>query len=351
MNHYKLLFEDFKRVFEFATSYYIEPTKNTTGRTSGEPRGLGAILDSFTIGKLAEIGVEKILTILNKEKKYLLDFDIKNNNKVKNEPDIVAISENKLHRNPNIFTEIKNTSENDRWIGLTEDQFNTIKRSSKDKKIFMIYASINSSITNKNPKTVDLSGMFLKQIEDTSKSLIFQEFADLNAECKIEFILSSHDLEKFGYHFERGMNMYETNIFKLKNRSSFYSKDGLRKDVVKIEEFINFNDSMNLSIKKNVFAEKEDIGKFKIEGSFKLIDKRIKTFIECISDVKIENNIFGFFNLEKNNFYDFNLETLGRDPKLKRNNIFISKKHIYQLIEKKLIRNPEKILQEIAQEI
>ena len=188
----------------------------------------------------------------------------------------------------------------------------------------MIYASINSSITNKNPKTVDLSGMFLKQIEDTSKSLIFQEFADLNAECKIEFILSSHDLEKFGYHFERGMNMYETNIFKLKNRSSFYSKDGLRKD---------------------------GIGKFKIEGSFKLIDKRIKTFIECISDVKIENNIFGFFNLEKNNFYDFNLETLGRDPKLKRNNIFISKKHIYQLIEKKLIRNPENILQEIAQEI
>jgi single-strand DNA-binding protein len=55
MKYYKLLFEDFKRVFEFATSYYIEPTKNTTGRTSGEPRGLGAILDSFTIGKLAEI--------------------------------------------------------------------------------------------------------------------------------------------------------------------------------------------------------------------------------------------------------------------------------------------------------
>jgi hypothetical protein len=58
-----------------------------------------------------------------------------------------------------------------------------------------------STIINKNPKTVDLSGMFLKQIEDTSKSLIFQEFADLNAECKIEFILSSHDLEKFGFPF------------------------------------------------------------------------------------------------------------------------------------------------------
>jgi hypothetical protein len=229
MNHYKLLFEDFKRVFEFATSYYIEPTKNTTGRTSGEPRGLGAILDSFTIGKLAEIGVEKILTILNKDKIYLLDFDIKNNSKVKNEPDIVSIVENKAQRKPNIFTEIKNTSENDRWIGLTEDQFNTIKRSSDNKKIFMIYASINSTTINKNPKTVDLSGMFLKQIEDKNKSLIFQEFADLNADCKIEFILSSKDLEKYGCPFERGMNMYETTIFKLKNVVHFIAKMALEK--------------------------------------------------------------------------------------------------------------------------
>jgi hypothetical protein len=351
MNHYKLLFEDFKRVFEFATSYYIEPTKNTTGRTSGEPRGLGAILDSFTIGKLAEIGVEKILTILNKEKIYLLDFDIKNNSKVKNEPDIVSIVENKAQRKPNIFTEIKNTSENDRWIGLTEDQFNTIKRSADNKKIFMIYASINSTTINKNPKTVDLSGMFLKQIEDKNKSLIFQEFADLNADCKIEFILSSKDLEKYGCPFERGMNMYETTIFKLKKRSSFYSKNGVRKDIVKIEHFIDFKEDMNVSIKKNIYAENENIGKFKIEGSFKLFHKKSKTFIECLSDVKIENNVFGFFKLEKDNFYNFNLETIGRDPKLKRNNIFISKRRIYQLLEKNLIPNPEKILQEIAQEI
>ena len=63
--YYDLKFEDFKRVFEFGTNYYIEPNKNTTGRTTGEPRGLGAILDSFTLGKLTEIGVEKILKINN----------------------------------------------------------------------------------------------------------------------------------------------------------------------------------------------------------------------------------------------------------------------------------------------
>ena len=126
---------------------------------------------------------------------------------------------------------------------------------------------------------------------------------------------------------------------------------GIYHYIVKIEEYIDFKEDMNLSIQKNVFAEKEGIGKFKIEGSFKLFHKKSKTFIECLSDVKIENNVFGFFKLEKNNFYNFNLETIGRDPKLKRNNIFISKRRIYQLLEKNLIANPEKILLEIAQEI
>ena len=68
MKYYQLTLEDFKRVFGFGTNYYIDPAKNTTGRTAGEPRGLGAILDAFTLGKLTEIGVEKILTENNKNK-------------------------------------------------------------------------------------------------------------------------------------------------------------------------------------------------------------------------------------------------------------------------------------------
>ncbi len=59
MKHYKLTFEDFKRVFEFGTNYYIEPTKNTTGRTTSEPRGLGAILDAFTWVSLRKLVLKK----------------------------------------------------------------------------------------------------------------------------------------------------------------------------------------------------------------------------------------------------------------------------------------------------
>ncbi|MBU0578048.1 hypothetical protein KKF73_05790 [Patescibacteria group bacterium] len=351
MEYYRLTLEDFKRVFEFGTNYYIDPSKNTTGRTTGEPRGLGAILDAFTLGKITEIGIEKILTELNGDKKYMLDFDIKSNAQVKDEPDIIHIEENGNLREPAIFVEIKNTSENDRWIGLTEEQFNTIKRSAGSNKIYMIYASINSETINNNPKTTDLTGMFLKEIENQDKSTIFQKFADLNAECRIEFIISSEDLENFAYAFERGMNMYETRLFDEKKSTSFYSRAGVRRDVLKIKEYKNFDSIMKLEIEKSLYPEKEDISKFKVKGNFKLIYKKKKTYIECLSNVSIGNDVFGNFKLKKDKFYSFNLATLGRDPKLKRNNLFIAKNRIYQLIESGKIRQPDEIIQEIAENI
>ena len=351
MKFYKLLFEDFKRVFEFATNYYLDPNKNTTGRTSFEPRGLGAIIDSFTLGKLTEIGVEKILFHHNSNKKYNLDFDIKENNIVKNEPDINKIFENNSYREPNLFIEIKNTSEKDRWIGLTEEQFNTIKRSSNGKKIYLIYASVKSNIINSNPKTADLSGMFLKTIEDTNKSKIFQNFADLNAECKIEFIIDSEELELYGYPFEKGMNMYETNLFAPKKKKDVYSKSGFRKDIIKQTNYQNVQQEIELDLSNGMKTENKKISTFEIQGSFILYHKKKTLIIECLTDVVIKNNIFGKFKLLKDNFYDFNHRTIGRDPKLKRNNIFISKKRVFDLIENNQIKNPQTIIQKIAHDI
>lgn len=348
MEYLSLDIEDFKRVFDFGTEYYIDPTKNTTGRTTGEPRGLGAILDAFTLGKLTEIGVEKIFSEYNNQKRYLLDFDIKTNNEVKDEPDITGIIENKVKRNPNVFIEIKNTSEKDRWIGLTEEQYNTIKRSAGKKKIYLVYASIRSKIRDNNPKTTDLTGMFLKEIEDTRKSTIFQKFAILNAECKIEFILSSEDLDRFSFPFERGMNMYNTLPFEERNRTSYYCSHGTRADVFNIEQFSNFDSYMILNINNSTIEKNEEISKFKITGNFKLIYKKISTHIECLSDVLVDNIVFGKFLLKKHKFYTFNLATVGRDPKLKRNNLFISKHRIYQLLENKDIPSPEERVKEIV---
>ncbi len=350
MTYFKLKFEDFKRVFEFGANYYLDPSKKTSGRTTGEPRGLGAILDNFTLGKLTEIGVEKLLKEYCPNKDYILDFDIKQTSKVKDEPDIISIKENGVDRIPNIFIEIKNTSKNDRWIGPTEEQYNTMKRSAENKEIYIICASIKSNIQNKNSRTTDLAGMFLKEIENKEKSIIFQEFADLNAECKIEFIISSKDLDKYSFPFEKGMNMYETHLFEEKKRTSVYSKKGLKKNITKTTEFINYNNKIELRISKNRIAERKQLSDFAICGSFKIYYTNKKaTYIECLSDVTLENNIFGKFSLKKNHFYSFVLPILYEG--LGRNNLLISKRRIYQLIEDNKIKKPEIIMKKISKNI
>lgn len=339
--YYNLDINDFKRAFQFGTDYYIYPSKNTIGRTTAEPRGLGSILDAFTLGKLTEIGVEKILTEANNNKGYALDFAIKSTKEVENEPDIVKIIENGRERKPNLFIEIKNTSDSDRWIGITEEQFNTIKRSAGEKEIYLIYASIHSKTISNNPKTADLTGMFLKEIENKQKSEIFQVFANLNAKCKIEFVLSAEDLKKYSFPFEKGMNIYETSLFKEKKRNSVYTASGQkRKDILKISNYNNYNSTIEIKLKNEASAEKKELSIFKINGSFNLITKEHSKLIECLSDVKLSNEIFGEFCLKNGKIYDFNLNTIGRDPKLKRNNLFISKHKIYQLIKTGKIENP-----------
>jgi hypothetical protein len=347
IKYYDLNFEDFKKAFEFGTNYYLEPTKVTTGRTTFEPRGLGAILDAFTIGKLTEIGVQKILSLKSKDKVLLLDFNIKNNYEVKNEPDVVSVIEKGNRRDPNVFLEIKFTSENDRWLSITEEQFNTIKRSAGNKPIFFIYATIISDYINNNPKTSDLTGMFVKKIENIENSSIFQNFADLNAKCGIDIILSAEDIEKYGFPFERGMYIYETNIFEEKNKKTVLNKNGLRKDISKSIPYNNFDSILEIELNNGTREKNKSISTFKVKGSFILHKKSKMTIIECLSNVAISNDIFGNFLLEQGKFYNFNLKLLGRDSVLKRNNFFISKKRAYELIEEAKIKNTEYYINEI----
>lgn len=347
-----LQFEDFKEAFEFGTKYYLDPEKITTGRTTAEPRGLGAILDSFTIGKIVEIGVKKILEQKNPKKQYLLDFDIKKNYLVKKDPDIIGVYENGLIKKPNLFLEIKYTQENDRWLGITEEQFNTIKRNAENKDIYFIYASLFSKYINNNPRTSDLTGMFIKKIENTKISKIFQNFSELNASCKIELILSANDISKFAFPFERGMYFYETNIFKeIKKESVYTSNNKLRKDILNSIKYVNFNSFLELSLSGNKKEKNRKISLFNLKGSFILHNKKNKTIIECLNDVYAFNYIFGNFYLKKNHFYDFNLKLVGRDPVLKRNNLFISKKRAYELISENKIKNPNEYILEIVEKI
>ena len=75
------------------------------------------------------------------------------------------------------------------------------------------------------------------------------------------------------------------------------------------------------------------------------------TDIKCITDVTIENKTFGKYKLERDKAYTFNLETLGRDPVLKRNNVFMAKRQVYALINKGKLKRSEDYIKAIAQKI
>lgn len=110
MNNYIFTKKDFEKVFKFSVSYFLDIKKRKSGRTSQEHRGLGNILDNFVAGKLIEIGVGNILS--TKDKKCILDFDIKDDSDIKGEADIVSVKEKQETRSPNLFIEIKQMFDN-----------------------------------------------------------------------------------------------------------------------------------------------------------------------------------------------------------------------------------------------
>ncbi len=160
---YKLKKEDFERTFKFGVEYHLDPRKSSSTRTAGSARGLGGVLDSFMHGKLVETGVIQIINDLNLNKILLADFDIKGTNEAKDDPDIVKIIEKKNERLPKIYVEIKNISQDDRYIGLTYEQFNTAKKTSNNRDIFIVGAHLENSSKNSSKKINDALGVYLKK--------------------------------------------------------------------------------------------------------------------------------------------------------------------------------------------
>lgn len=343
---YNLTKNDFDTAFDFALRYHLDPKKSQSSRTSGATRGLGGVLDSFMLGKLVELGVSKVLKNFNLKKDYELDFDIKQNNEVINEPDIVRVTENNKKRLPKCFLEIKNISKSDRWVGLTLEQFETIKKSEKLENIFIIGAYIENS-SQGNIKQKDLLGIYFK---DKFKSPIFKNFTDMNKiEVVIEYVLSGLELQKFGNIFKKGFFTYETEIFEKVGKSTESSI--LKGKFKKLGN--SSNDNLDHYVINKKYPDPAYIGDIFFKGEIELYEKinpkSLKRYVRCISDVVVTNKTLGEFKLLKNQIYFFNLGTVGRNPALNRNNIWIAKRSISYLCDNKMILSAEKNLKRIAE--
>lgn len=336
---YKITIKDFDTAFDFALGYHLHPKKSKSSRTSGASRGLGSVLDSFILGKTVELGVASVLSSFNNKKSYHLDFDIKENSKVLFEPDIVKISENKRERKPNYSVEIKNISKSDRWLGLTFEQFETIKRNSKLEDIFIIGAYIeNNNVGNEKQK--DLLGVYLKNKFKHEK---FNDFTGIeNINIIIDYAISGAELSKYGILFKKDFFMFETEVFETAGKRT--EADIKTQKIKKIKVFSNKGILPKYTM-NNGYPEPIFMGDFVFNGDFELYEKlnlkSKKRYLKCISDVNIKNDVLGNFFLKKGEIYLFKLCTLGRKPTLDRNNIWIAKRNVPFLQNKGFIKKSE----------
>lgn len=348
---YTLTADDFKVAFDFALKYHLEPKKSSQGRTSGASRGLGEVLDSFLRGKLVEMGVSKALEALNPSKRCVLDFDIKDASEINDEPDIFKVMENGVLREPKCFVEIKHIAIDDRWAGLHAEQFETIKRKSNIENIFIVGAYIENKQKELNKKQTDLLGIYLKNKLDR---VYFSDFGDLdgNIDIVIDYVISGSELENSGIPFSKGSLMYETDIFQ--SAGPLGSKD------VKAGNFKSLgrlnNGSEIEKYKVNEYPEPQFLGSIKlingdIEIFEKVNDKSTKRFVLAHSNSAIENNVLGKFNLEAGKVYFYNLATLGRNPILNRNNVWIAKRAISYLQEVGKLRSTDENFKIVADNI
>lgn len=340
--------EDLEKSFKFAVNYHLDPKKTQSNRTTGQTRGLGGVIDSFLLGKIVELGIVKILKKFNSDKEYELDFLVHDASDL--DPDIVEVKEKGKSRKPRVFVEIKNSDEGDRWVGLTEEQFATVRKNEivgdDLENIFMVYASLKSR-KEKSTKKNDLMGVFLKS---EIKNSMYGDFSDIeNLYVEVSMVITAKELGEKGSRFEKGYYFYETEMFPEVNVKVKQSKI-----LTPVE--VRGNTLLKFEYQKSTPEQKappfpERFGDISFSGKIELYKKENKKsnrmYIHCITDVEIQNEVVGKFILKKGNTYEYKPSTVGRNPQLNRNNIWIAKRNILNIIKK----SPEERLKEIAKQI
>jgi len=338
----RVTLEALEKSFDFALKFHLDPKKGQSNRTTGQTRGLGGVVDSFLRGKVIEQAVVNILETFNPHKDYHLDLEVHDADD--SDPDIIAVTEKGKERKPKVFIEIKNSGESDRWMGLHEEQFETIKKNkvvgNKPDKIFIVYASIKNKKASNN-KIDDLMGVYLKNKLNAKEYDKFSDVSDLYVE--VVAAMSAEELLKKGTRFEKGYYFYEAEIFR-EIDTKYRNRKGVEQTKVQGTSLPRFRYD-----KKYPYPDK--FGDIKYSGNIELYEKHNeksnRMYVYCLSDVKVTNSVIGDFDLKKGKLYEYTPKTLNRNPVLNRNNVWIAKRNVHSVIKK----SPAERIKEIADQI
>tara|TARA_Y100000590_G_scaffold79918_1_gene88707 strand:- start:2019 stop:3071 length:1053 start_codon:yes stop_codon:yes gene_type:complete len=338
-----------RKAFEFSVKYFLNPKKVIRGRTSGQERRLGQIIDDFITGKVRELGVVDILRENNPKCEFLIDLDVHDYPEYE-DPDIVGVKQNNSIRKPKAFIEIKNNDPNARWTGLYSEQFETIKKhdlvKNNLKNLYIVYASLESK-KDFTERTNDLFGIFLKSNLSKNPAL-FETFLDSgDMRIRIDHVITGQELFDNGEFFlkkdkERGISgdsIWESEIFRESNLG-IITRTGMRRGVFKENSVNGVLPLQNLSIPSQ-------FGDFKYSG--KIDAYRVKfgnsqsLYIKCLSDVVVKNKLLGEFHLQSGKLYQIVIKEL---MPCARNNLWIAQRNLDSVTQ-----SNEKRIKEIAQKI
>ncbi len=339
---YTLTDTDIRQCIEFAVRYYFKNKGSHTSRTTGQARGLGAIINDWVGGKAIELGIKGILESITPNKKIGLDFSIHEKSKKEDDPDIIKIKEDGVERDPKLFVEIKSLSENDRWIGLTEDQFKAMKsRVSGDlNNIILIYAGLDNNEED-NGKRTDLLGAFLKGATKQEFSKLFEDFVDVGKiKIKAMFVITGKDLDEHGVKFTTEDFLYETEIFE----ESHQKLDKLKEFAMRGNILPKFRPDKN-------YPYPPKIGDITFEGNLKAFlkinRKSERMLLKCESDVFVKNSVLGNFKLLKGKTYYYSPGGAGRNKSIFRDNRWIAARNALNISGKSV----DATMKEIAYKI
>lgn len=323
--------EDFYKCFEFPVKYYLDDTKSKSNRTTGQQRGLGSVINDFFLGKLIEIGVARAIEEKNKDKKIHLDFNIHEpGENHDNDPDIVKVTESGEDRDPNLYLEVKNVSENDRFIGITSEQCSTMLGSSiisnNSSKLFIVYGTISSSDRS---KICDVLGAYLKsEIKDN----LLDGFANIDdIYLEIKSVINAKELTENCLKFDKGSLFYETEILGPEITDTKANKIRISGYEIK-----NLKDEILPIVMMNNYPAPKEFGDFKLQGQVTMFiknnDKSKRIYLDCHSDGFIDNRSLGRFELKNRKMYELFFTTIGRNPVLSRNNLWIARRNVDKII-------------------
>ena len=351
---YKFTIADIVEVITFCRDYHLDITKQSSGRTGSGPRGLGGEIDAFGPGKLNEIAVSKLLSTDGK-KSCSVDNQIYSNYEVglKTIPDLVAVVEEGVGtRKPNLYIEVKKISESDQWLGIHTDQLKSIQRDSKVKfdEIFLIFGEVYFQ-DKKNRKQQDFLGAFLKSSMSNTK-VKFQAFSSLSdLRCKIHYVFSVADLQKFGHEFKAG------DIIPLLHYSEakqVFRSDGKLWKGLKVAKTLKGESRIQAP---GIDGKSYDYGKFECYGHVQVIKKQrsSRTYLSFLSDTAIRNDFFGELKFKKGETIFFNVRNMlaglqGSKVKTK-SDWWISRRKLDQLIKTGYIDSTEDSIKHIRKKI